>query len=114
MVKKIIFKIRMYLVWILIPKSELRTPAADAERVYRQTKETWGNHDMSIYFAVSSIIYYRFPNPQDIFEEALEYSKRQNPSNPDINDFKTFRAAAEWIFWWNQKTEKEQLNNKPK
>jgi len=104
--KKIIFKIRMYLVWILIPKSELRTPAADAERVYRTTKETWNNHDSSVMYAVSAIMAYRFPNLKDIFEEALEYSKRQNPSNPDINDFKTFRAAAEWFFWWNQKTEK--------
>lgn len=93
----------MYLVWLLIPKSKLRTPFADAEKAYQSAKETWNSEYMGIHFAISTVIAYRFPSLDDIFNEALEYSKIKNPLVPAPEDFKTFRDAAEWTFWWIRK-----------
>lgn len=104
--QEMIYKIRMYLIWLLMPKSKLKTPFADAEKAYKGAKDCWSSEKMGIYFAVSSVIAYRFPDLDNIFNQALEYSKKNSPEDPKITDFQKFRDAAEWFFWWVRKNER--------
>lgn len=84
----------------------MRTPFADAEKVYMDAKDCWGKESMGMYFAISSLVSYRFPDLDGIFNEALEYSKKNNPCDIKITDFQKFKDAAEFLLGWAKKNER--------
>lgn len=105
--KEFIYKIRLRLVWILLPKNKLRTPLDIAEETYERVIKIYPDKKTTLYFVISAIITYRFPNLKDLHNEAIEYSKKKDTITPKIGDYNSFYDAARYIYFWIDSTEKK-------